>query len=111
LTGQEFPYESPVKFSDSESEDGAAHFRDSGELDLAVAYVLGEATEEERFGFETALAKGDENANYSYTNATKSISKLTGILSPEAPPPFAKERVMARVREDSVMCFMPPPEQ
>jgi hypothetical protein len=84
--------------------------RDSGELDMAVAYVLGEATEEERFGFENALAKGDEEANSSYNNASRTIDELSGVLVPENPPPFAKDRVMARVRTDSVTYFVPPEE-
>ncbi len=84
---------------------------DKAELDLAVAYVLGETTDEERHGFESALATGDKEANSSYSNATRSIDELTGVLPPEAPPAFAKDRVMARVREDNVTYFVPPPQE
>ena len=78
------------------------------ELDRAVAYVLGEVSDEEKANFETALATGDKNANQSYTNATRTIDELAGVLIPEPPPPFAKDRVMARVRTDSVTYFVPP---
>ena len=97
--------------SDSEEGIRPARFRESVELDIAVAYVFGEGSDEERVEFETALATGDEGANDSYSNATNSISELSGIISPEAPPPFAKEKVMARVRDGSVVFFVPPPDR
>jgi len=82
-----------------------------GELDRAVAYVLGEFDGVEKADFEAALATGDKNANQSYTNATRTIDELAGVLIPESPPPFAKDRVMARVRTDSVSYFVPPEEE
>jgi hypothetical protein len=101
----------PDALSDSDNAISQARIRDSAELDLAVAYVLGEASDEERAGFETALAAGDEGANHSYADATNSISELSSILSPEAPPPFAKEKVMARVRDGTIVFFVPPPDR
>jgi hypothetical protein len=42
-----------------------------------------------------------------YEEAGPVIAEIPGILSPATPPPFAKDRVMARVRTDSVSYYIP----
>ena len=85
------------------------HFEEKRSVnELTVAYLLGELSEEDLSGI--ALAAEDETATAFYTGSSESISELTGLIVPAPPPPAAKERVMSRVREGSVIYYVPPPE-
>ncbi|GEM_PF-6990347 len=80
------------------------------DVDGEVAYMLGDTIEEDRFDTESALMADTGESNAAFLTETQSGDELTGVLPPEIPPSIAKDRIMARVREDSVTYFVPPPE-
>jgi len=52
-------------------------------------------------------SSSNESATAWYEDAATEIAELPAILSPASPPPFAKDRVMRRVRTDSVNYYIP----
>ncbi len=72
-------------------------------LDLVLAYVLGDVTETERSAFEGRLAAGDTELVFAYEQALESFSGLPRALTSAVPPPFVKERVLARVQDDEAL--------
>ena len=69
-------------------------------LDLVLAYVLGDISEPERIEFEDRLSAGDTELALAYEQALESFSGLPRALTSAIPPPFVKERVLARVRTE-----------
>jgi hypothetical protein len=62
---------------------------------------------EELDSIVTGVSTSHDNATAWYEDAATEIAELPSILSPASPPPFAKDRVMARVRKDSVNYYIP----
>ena len=71
-------------------------------LDLVLAYILGDVTDEQRSAFEARLAAGDPEIVASYHKALETFSSLPKALTASIPPPFVKERIMSRARENAV---------
>jgi hypothetical protein len=111
LTGQGNSLEKLEALAESKSRIRAARFRESVEVDLSVDYIPGEVSGEARADFEKSPGARGEDGNDSYAETANSISELSRRRSPEAPPPFAKEKVMARVRDGSIVYFVPPSDQ
>jgi hypothetical protein len=72
------------------------------QLDLVLAYILGEVTEEERLRVEVLLASNDPQLKRYFEQSLDIFAELPSALPPAAPPAFIKDRVMARVHEDAV---------
>lgn len=76
-------------------------------LDRVLAYVMGEGTAEERLEFEMALEAGDPDITIAYYEVSGTLARLPSVLDPVTPPPFAKDRVLAKVRLDAVPLVLP----
>jgi hypothetical protein len=111
MTGQGNSLEKLKALAESKSGIRVARFRESVEVDLAVDYIPGEDSGEARADFEKSIEARGEDGNDSYAGTTNSISELSRRHTREAPPPFAKEKVMARVRDGSIVYFVPPSDQ
>jgi hypothetical protein len=70
------------------------------QLDLMLAYLLGDVTEEERMHVEILLSSGEPEISNSFQLAMTAFAELPRALTAAVPPPFVKERIMDRVHED-----------
>lgn len=68
---------------------------------------MGEGTDQERLEFEQALQAGDPEIMIAYYQVSGLLAEIPNVLSPVAPPPFVKDRVLAKVRVDAEQFVLP----
>ncbi len=71
-------------------------------FDRVLAYALGQAGETEKAQVEVMLASGNSAYVESHQHVQELLGHLPSVLAPVVPPPFLKDKIMAKIGEPPI---------